>query len=139
MAESDVLTNGVNPPDKKRRHGCLTTWLLLIIVGGVLGFILYWPGGKAARRDPSWANPLRDALHVANAIFAIALWRWKKWGFYGFVATALAGLVINLSVYLPAHRYRSALVGVVGAVAAISILYWVLQMGNEKKAWTQLE
>jgi hypothetical protein len=35
-------------------------------------------------------------LSFANLVFAIALWRWKRWGMYGLVASALVILVINL-------------------------------------------
>jgi hypothetical protein len=55
---------------------------------------------------PLWISGMRQAgLHpwpigigvivicaIANIIFAIALFRWQRWGFYGFIATSAVAL-----------------------------------------------
>jgi hypothetical protein len=69
---------------------------------------------------------------VVNIACAIALLRWKKWGFYGMVGTAAIALIINIAAGLGVGR---SLVGLIG----IGILYWVLNMGGEKKAWPRLK
>jgi hypothetical protein len=57
---------------------------------------------------------------------------WKKWAFYGFAVTTVLALGVNLSVGLGIGR---SLIGLVG----IAVLYGVLQIGEQKKGWNQLE
>lgn len=119
----------------KRRHGCLTAWLILLIVANSLSALMYLFAKNlimnAAPSAPEWTFPVYAGLGIVNVICAIALARWKKWGFYGFVATTLAGLVLNLVVGVEAVQVVSGLLGVV-------ILFGVLQIGRENKGWPQL-
>lgn len=71
-------------------------------------------------------------LAAANALFAFALLRWKKWGFFGITASALVALVVNLVIGINPGLAFSGLVGV-------ALLYALLQIGGERKAWTQLD
>ncbi len=91
--------------------------------------------GSIKRAAPD-ASPATIALisiaGVANIIFAIALFRWKKWGFFGFVATSVIALVTNLFLGL---GIAQSLFGLVG----IGILYWVLNMGGNNKGWPRLQ
>ena len=59
---------------------------------------------------------------IANIVFAIALFKWRRWGFYGFIATAIVALITNLSIGL-----------------GIPLLYWVMNMGGANKAWPHLK
>jgi hypothetical protein len=83
---------------------------------------------------PHWALVAFVFMGSVNIACAISLWRWKKWGFYVLVATALAGVAINLSIGVTVLR---ALFGLTG----LAILFGVLQLGDgkDKKGWTQLE
>jgi hypothetical protein len=67
---------------------------------------------------------------LANVIFAVALLRWRKWGFYGFLVTTLIALANNLMIGL---GIGISIIGLLGIV----ILYAVLQIGSPK-GWTQL-
>ena len=69
---------------------------------------------------------------IANIVFAVALFRWKRWGFLGFLMTTNLTLAINLSIGI-----KPALV-LLGACGII-ILYGVLQIGGHKKGWDQLK
>jgi hypothetical protein len=69
---------------------------------------------------------------IANIIFAIALFRWQRWGFYGFIATTAVAPIINLSFGI---GIGGSLFGLIGIV----LLYWVLNMGGERKAWPRLK
>jgi len=60
------------------------------------------------------------------------LLNWNKWVFYGILGVSVAAFLINLSIGL---NLASSLIGFIG----IGILYWVLNMGGENKAWTRLE
>jgi hypothetical protein len=119
----------------KRRHGCLTTWLVLIVAANSLVGLLYLFARDPIQRSlPSaaWAIPVLTLVSAANVVFAIALFQWKMWGFVGLVATSGVAFVINLSVGL---NIAGALLGFLGPV----VLYALLQIGGEKKSWTQLE
>jgi hypothetical protein len=128
-------------PDEvqKHRHGCLAAWLVFLIIGNCIAALGYLYGSATIRQGladaPGWAFPVLAAGCIANVAFAFALFRWKRWGFFGLVGAALLGLIVNLSVL---HR-GTALIGIAGVVLGLAILYWVLHMGTENKGWTQLE
>jgi hypothetical protein len=69
---------------------------------------------------------------VLNIAFAIALFNWKKWGFFGFLVTGVATFALNIYVGIGIPR---AVLGLMG----IAILYGVLQIGGQKSGWSQLE
>lgn len=69
---------------------------------------------------------------IANVAFAVALFRWQKWGFYGFIATSAIALITNLSLGLGIGQSLFGLIG-------IALLYWVLNMGGSNKAWPHLK
>ena len=90
------------------------------------------PSMRQAGLDPSPIGiGVIVACAIANIIFALALFRWKKWGFYGFIGTSIVALITNLMLGL---SIAASLFGLVG----IAILYWVLNMGGENKAWPRL-
>jgi hypothetical protein len=119
-----------------KRHGCLTIWLVFMIVANaatVVSTPLMYDSIKRAAPNASPATiALISIAGVANIIFAIALFRWKKWGFFGFVATSVIALVTNLFIGLGIAQSVFGLVG-------IGILYWVLNIGGSNKAWTRLQ
>jgi hypothetical protein len=81
---------------------------------------------------PAWTFPAFIVMGIANIVFYIALFRWKKWGFYGLLGTTILSSFISLSLGVPiAH----VIFGVVGFL----ILCVVLGMGGDKNAWSQLE
>jgi len=64
-------------------------------------------------------------------VCAVAVLQWKKWGFWGFCASAVASLVVNL--------WLGVGMGIVGAVIGVLLLYGVLHIGKENKGWPRLE
>lgn len=120
----------------KSRHGCLTAWLVLMLITNSAVALGYLVGMSALKQTypnaPGWAFPTLILAGTLNVICAIALLRWKKWGFWGFCATALITLAANMSMGL---GIASALGGVLGVL----ILYGVLHIGKENKGWPQLE
>jgi hypothetical protein len=122
--------------DGKQRHGCLTAWLVLMIIANSLTAIIYLlaTGGATTRLSalPIWALGLLAVGSLFNVICAIALLRWKIWGFWGFLGVAALALVVNVTLGLNIVQIVLGLVGV-------GVLYGVLQIGGEKKGWDQLE
>ena len=120
----------------KQRHGCLTAWLIAMIVMSsfavlvyvlAMGFLLEMLPGASA-----WAVYTLAALAVLNLGFAIALWRWKKWGLWGYGASSLAAFWINLSI---GTGLGPSLMGLLG----LAILFAALQIGRENRGWPQLD
>ena len=119
-----------------QRHGCLTAWLIFMIVVNALTAI-GTPFSLAKMRAvgvqvSSLGIAVIVLCAVANIIFALALLRFMKWGFYGFVATSVIALLVNMSMGLGLFR---SLLGLVG----IAILYGVLNIGQTNKAWPRLK
>jgi hypothetical protein len=126
----------------RQRHGCLTAWLIFLIVGNSLSILSNLAFSVSPQISstlaaqgidmPGWTWLLLAVLGIFNVVCAIGLLKWKKWGFYGFVASSVAAFIINLSVGV---NIATSLFGFIG----IAILYGVLNMGGENKAWPRLE
>ena len=87
---------------------------------------------RTAPNLPGWVFPFMIAAGVSNVLCAVALFRWKKWGFWGFVATTVLALAMNLYLGLKPTASSSGLLGV-------AILYGVLHVGRERRGWDQLD
>ena len=122
--------------DAKSRHGCLTAWLVLMIIANSATALTYLLGRGAIQGQlpdtPGWAFPVLTVFSFFNLACAIALFKWKKWGFWGFCASSVVALIVNLSIGLGIGTTLGGLVGV-------ALLYGVLQIGKENKGWSQLE
>ena len=119
------------PPAQKQRHGCLTAYLVFIIVGNSATALIYLLGSENIHM-PKWAFPVMIVAGIFNLVCAIALFRWKKWGFWGAVASGVVVFFINLSIGV---QPGFALAGLLG----VAILYGVLHIGKENKGWSQLD
>ena len=121
---------------KKNRHGILTAWLVLMIIGNAnsaLENFLYMVGSEDISLGlPMWMFLTLVALAIFNLICTIELFLWKKWAFWGLVGSSIIIVFINLSVGLGIGLSLSGLVG-------IALLYGMLQIGDENKGWPQLE
>ena len=129
---------------QKQRQGCLTAFLVLMIIFYANAFLFFFVRNsvhifanpnhlnqEALPGLPPAALPVLLILPLCYLISAIALFRWKKWGFWMCAATAVADCLI----YLWFGDYSdSVLAGVVPLA-----LYGVLHIGTETKGWTQLD
>ena len=120
----------------KQRHGCLTAYLIFMIVANALTAIYYLIQNQLII-DTYETNILMVMLLVVLGIInvgaAILLLKWKKIGFYLFILSALGAFVINLALGLSIATSISGLLG-------IAILFGVLQIGDQNnKGWPQLE
>jgi hypothetical protein len=124
-------------PSVKQRHGCVTTYLVLAIIANSATALLYLLGREAIKRSspqhiPDWAFPVLIAVCLFNLVCAVALFRWKKWGFWGLVASAAVALCVNSAIGLGP-------LAAIGGIIGVLLLYGVLQIGKENKGWSQLE
>lgn len=122
--------------EHKKRHGCLTAVLVLMIVVNSATAVMYLFGSSVIKQNlpgmPSWAFVVMGIFAIFNLVCAIALFKWKKWGFWGFIVSSIVALFVNLSVGLGIGQSLGGIIG-------IAVLYGVLHIGKENKGWPQLD
>jgi hypothetical protein len=122
--------------NQKKRHGCLTAYLVLIIAGSSLS--MFFIPLAATDPDPSirlpvWLIALEVCFALFNIVCAWALLGWKKWGFWGLCVSNVAGFVVLLIMG------ELLIVAVINVIVSTGVLYWMLHIGDENKGWPQLE
>lgn len=132
---SEILDDFLKDEPKivKTRHGCVTVWLSLMIIMNSLVALFYFFKGDSL---PDIATPMLLSLGIIgilNVIFAIHLLKYKKLGFWGYIATSIYTFLINLTIGV---GFGHALLGLI----SIGILYTILQIKqNSYNTWEQLE
>jgi hypothetical protein len=116
--------------DEKQRHWCLTAWLILMIIANSIIVLSRLKAMTIKSNLPNAPHPWTFA--IANVVFLVALFQWKKWGFFGYVGTNI--LIMASGLTMGWHIGRFLL-----QVLWLLILYALLQIGKEKRGWTQLE
>ena len=131
-----IMENFENKPQvQKERHGCVTAWLILMIVlNSIVALIYLFALIKTENSTiPGSILFILTILSIANVIFSILLFRWKKIGFTGFLITAVIVFFINLYIGL---GLTQSIMGLLG----IGILYAILQIKKDNvSAWENLE
>jgi len=91
-------------PGEKKRHGCLTAYLILMIVANSALALVYLLASDTIRgnlrRSSEWVLPVLVVLALFNLVCAIALFRWKEWGFWGCCVSTIVGFLVNLAAGL---------------------------------------
>lgn len=124
--------------EEKKRHGCLTAWLIMLMVANSLSALVYFIiDPKLLETQGIFMGKeqmiLLGFLGIINLSFAIGLWFWKKWAFYGFAISGGMMFLTNLNLGTDAVSASLGLVGVL-------LLFSLLQMKNgETSGWEQLE
>jgi hypothetical protein len=135
----EAIPSHLPPPppvleQQNRRHGCLTAYLIFGLVANLLtaisNLILSFGNSWAKIEFPLWVFPVMVILGFFNMVCHIALFKWQKWAFWGFVASCCLAIPVNLM----AGTGPSAVLGLIG----IAFLYGVLQIGKSNKGWPQL-
>jgi hypothetical protein len=128
-----MLQNSTNVKEKTR-HGLLTTWLVLIIIFNIIAIIIAMPKGSPSVQDlPWWQALITIVFNLFNIVCAIALFFWKKWGFWGFCAGSVAAFIANIIMG------ELVILALVDMVIGLAVLYLVLNIGKDNKGWPQLE
>lgn len=124
--------------ESKQRHGCVTAWLIFMIIANSITAVSYlFMGDMISQNLP---NPIPQPLlltlavvAIVNLILAIMLFQWKKWAFWAFAGTTVIALIINLYLGLGIGTSMFGLAG-------IAILYGILQIKQDGvAAWDHLE
>jgi hypothetical protein len=119
--------------ETKKRHGCLTAWLILMIFASAMSILLYLAraGYPQYMPDlPAWALPVLVTIDLIQIVCVIALFKWKQWGFWCYCITCVLAAITNI--------WLGVLVTAVGTLSSAAILYIVLNIGKGNKGWHHL-
>lgn len=126
-----------NQPVGNQRHLFPTIWLWLMIVANAFVAVTYFLGSASIRLQmpaiPSWFIFVTGAIAVINIICAVAILKWKMWGFWGLCATAILACILNIMVG------QSIVAAILGSFLGVLILYWSLNVGGDRKVWPRLQ
>lgn len=116
-----------------RHRGCFTAWLVLMLIANAataISTLLMFSG--ITQRVPVFSGRVTSLIvieAIVNGLFAIALFKGKRWGFHGFVISAVIALITNLSVGLGIGQSIPGWVG-------IPLLYYLMSMGKSNERWS---
>ena len=113
---------------KKVRGILLTVWLYLMLILNGLSALFYLSGAESLKSViilPFWIIFLLGLGSVANVIFTVYLFKWKKWAFFAFIGSAAVVFIINIHVKynIGFEDMGSPLYGLLGPV----ILYLLMR------------
>jgi hypothetical protein len=106
----------------QKRGGCLTAFLMFALTSNpfiALFYLLIAPAIQRDFRQVAWVVPVSVFGAIVSFVLALAIWKWKKWGVYGYAASYIIGIIISLSSGLPIY---SALLGLLGLAILISLV-----------------
>ena len=115
-------------PQQRKRHGCLTAYLIILLWQSCAYLWLFY--SISLDNTPLW-DVLFFASFAVNIFGIIALFKWKKWGFW---MLCITGFISMLALLFGGYA-----LGVLWPMIVVAILYGVLQIGGESKGWNQLE
>jgi hypothetical protein len=128
-----MLQNSTRAKTKKR-HGCLTAYLVFIIAGISVLLILYLLRGLAPDNTrPVWEILLFTILNFFAIICAVAIFMWKKWGVWGLCAVQIVSFIISIL------QRDLIVISAIRLVISLGLLFLVLDIGGDNKGWAQLE
>ena len=97
MLQEQEPTLDAQPSDTTQKHsGCLTAFLALAVAGNAFLALFTW---SMTSDVPSSLQPIvlfAGLLNLASIGFAIAIYKWKKWGVYGYVTCIGMTILLNL-------------------------------------------
>ena len=102
------------------RGGWLTSLLVILFLANVFMaffYLLAAVGKIALPRDGDWAFTLL-AIVVANVVFLVAIWNWRRWGLFGLIFSTT--LLFSTHV-AQGQSLRNATLGIVGLALVIVV------------------
>jgi hypothetical protein len=102
-------------PTGQGRGGCLTAFLVMMMVANSLSAMGYFFMRDMIRSQPPHPSAamilVLGLASVANIAFTVAVWRWKKWGVYGFLGISILAFIANLQMGVAVFQLAFGLVG----------------------------
>jgi hypothetical protein len=101
--------------------------LILSPLAAIGYFISISPSvGQPLSKLPPWIIALFGTSGLAQFVFAMAIWKWKKWGMYGLAGVSVIVFFINVI-------YTNVLSGILGLAGVATIAFLL------RKTWNQME
>ena len=123
---------------EKQRHGCVTAFLIFLMIANSASVILYFFATEFMSKTLSIEISDSDKIFlsifkIANLISCILLFQWKKIGFWLYIATNVATVVLSIYQGKGTSQLWSALFG-------IALLFGIMQIAikNGKTTWNEL-
>ena len=94
--------------DPRQRGGCLTAWLVLMILAGAFAstmhfFITDIGTEFSSGSDEIWVFAVWGVVGLAQLVGAIVLMLWKRWGFWMICVAALVNLGLQIYQGFPIY------------------------------------
>ena len=132
------FTNDEDPAlNSPERHGCVTTWLVIMLILNAIISLAYLLMASGVMRKSLLLSPttliILALAGALNVVLSIMLLSWRKIAFYGFAIMAICTFVFNISIGI-------SIVGSLLGLSGIVILYGVFQIKkNGVAAWDYLK
>ena len=102
---------------EKKRGVWLTIWLVWMLIANFFTTLIYLVLNKTiASVYPNvalWIWYIYGLAALANFVFVILLFMWKKWSFFAFCGTTLVAFIMNLAIGLGIF---TAIFGLIGPI-----------------------
>jgi hypothetical protein len=115
---------------EKKRGVWLTGWLILMLITNFFTAVMYFVFNNAIMSvypniDPA-AGYIFGLIGLANFVFTIFLFKWKKWAFFAFCGSAIISFIMNVFIV----GFLGSILGLMGPV----VLYLLM-----KSRWNLFE
>jgi len=94
-----------SPAAAPQRHGCLTAILIvfgiLSLVAAIANFAMHDTIAQKLPNAPPWTSTgilAMGFLGLLGVVGLVALWFWKRWGLFLYLAVGLTVFIINLQL-----------------------------------------
>jgi membrane-associated HD superfamily phosphohydrolase len=122
----------------KQRHGCLTAWLIYLIIANSLVSLGLLFSSESVTKNLSYITSENVYLTVvfigiADTLFSFLLLRWIKIGFWGLLTTGILLCIVQLI-------NSNSILNPIITIVCLLILYGLLQLKkNNVSGWDNLE
>ena len=126
---TDTLRNkeGEDKFTYKKRHGCVTAWFILMVIGSTLGLLINFAVGFY------YPHNIFVLLSIGQLACIISMFNWKRAGFWGYTIICIIAGFINMSMGVE-------IAATIGGLLSPVILYGILQIEKGgSTSWDQLD
>lgn len=74
----------------------MTAAIIYVIIHGFLWTAASWATARELSGNRPWYLGLLVLASIASVVAGVALWYWKRWGFYVYAVSAVAVAVLTL-------------------------------------------
>ena len=126
---TDTLRNkeGEDKSAYKKRHGCVTAWFILLLIGSTFGLLINFAVGFY------YPHNIFVLLSIGQLACIISMFNWKRAGFWGYTIICIIAGFINMSMGVE-------IAATIGGLLSPVILYGILQIEKGgSTSWDQLD